>query len=88
MVTNLGLRVGDVKALKLSELNWSTKTITIIQEKTKRETTYPILHDVGWALTDYLKNARPVCITPHVFIRMVPPYEAFGGHPLAPYEVS
>ncbi|SFI41431.1 Site-specific recombinase XerD [Tindallia magadiensis] len=80
MITKLGLRVGDVKALKLSELNWSTKTMTLIQEKTKQETTYPILHDIGWALIDYLKNARPVCSTSHVFIRMIPPYEAFGEH--------
>jgi len=78
MVTKLGLRVGDVKALKLSDLNWATKTITLTQEKTKKATSYPILHDIGWALIDYLQNARPVCETPCVFVRLLAPYEPFG----------
>jgi site-specific recombinase XerD len=78
LVVKLGIRVGDIKALKLSDLNWIAKTITITQEKTKIEVTYPILHDVGWALIDYLRNARPVCEAQHLFIRLHAPFEAFG----------
>ena len=78
LVAKLGMRVGDIKALKLSHLNWETKTITIVQEKTKVEVTYPILHDVGWALIDYLQHARPVCESPYVFVRLNAPFEAFG----------
>ena len=78
LVAKLGMRVGDIKALKLSDLNWITKTITITQEKTKVEATYPILHDVGWAIIDYLQNARPVCEAPYLFVRMCAPFEAFG----------
>lgn len=77
-VAKLGIRVGDLKALKLSDLNWDTKTITITQEKTKVKTTYPILHDVGWALIDYLQNARPVCDVPYLFVRLHAPFDAFG----------
>lgn len=78
LVAKLGIRVGDIKALKLSNLDWSNKTITITQEKTKAPTTYPILHDVGWALIDYLQHARPECDVPYLFVRMNAPYEAFG----------
>lgn len=78
LIAKLGIRVGDIKALKLSNLNWETKTITIVQEKTKVEVTYPILHDVGWALIDYLQHARPVCESPYVFVRLNAPFEAFG----------
>ncbi len=78
LVAKLGMRVGDIKALKLSDLNWITKTITITQEKTKVEANYPILHDVGWAIIDYLQNARPVCEAPYLFVRMYAPFEAFG----------
>lgn len=78
LVAKLGIRVGDVKALRLADLNWQDRTITITQEKTKVETTYPILHDVGWALIDYLQNARPVCETTYLFVRMYAPYQAFG----------
>lgn len=78
LVAKLGMRVGDVKALKLTDLDWSSKTIAIIQEKTNIEVTYPILHDVGWALIDYLQNARPACETPYLFVRLHAPFVAFG----------
>jgi integrase len=78
LVAKLGIRAGDIKALKLSDLNWAVKTIFITQEKTKREVKYPILHDVGWALIDYLQNARPVCDVPYLFVRLHAPFEAFG----------
>lgn len=78
LVVKLGIRAGDIKALELSDLNWSSKSITITQEKTKVEVTYPILHDVGWALIDYLQNARPVCDVPYLFVRLNAPFEAFG----------
>ena len=77
-VARLGMRAGDIKALKLSDFNWVKKTITITQKKTKNEVTYPILHDVGWALIDYLKNARPICDVPYLFVRLHAPFEAFG----------
>ena len=78
LVAKLGIRVGDIKALKLSDLHWTSKTITIIQEKTKVVTTYPILNDVGWAIIDYLQNARPECETPYLFVRLRAPFEEFG----------
>jgi len=78
LVARLGIRAGDIKSLKLSDLNWQSKTIEIRQNKTKNTVTYPILKDIGWALIDYLKNARPVSDSPFVFIRMNAPYEAFS----------
>jgi len=78
LVAKLGIRAGDIKALKLTDLNWDSKTITITQEKTKVEITFPILHDVGWALFDYLKNARPICDVPYLFVRLNAPFKEFG----------
>jgi site-specific recombinase XerD len=78
MVTKLGIRASDIKSLKLSDLNWSQKTITIRQNKTKNTITYPILGDIGWALIDYLKNGRHSSSSPYVFLRTYAPYEAFG----------
>jgi site-specific recombinase XerD len=78
LVTRLGIRVGDIKALKLSDLNWVTKTIEIKQNKTQRVVTYPILNDIGWALIDYLRNARPTTSSLYLFQRMNAPYGPFG----------
>lgn len=78
LVAKLGIRVGDIKSLQLSDLNWQSKIIEVKQNKTKNTVTYPILKDIGWALIDYLKNGRPISGSPFVFIRMNAPYDAFG----------
>jgi len=78
MVTRLGIRVGDIKSLQLSHLNWDKKIIEITQDKTKGKATYPILSDIGWALIDYLKNSRPQTDSPFVFVRLKAPFKAFG----------
>ncbi|WP_010677024.1 site-specific integrase [Bacillus timonensis] len=78
LVAKLGIRVGDIKSLRLSDLNWQSKTIEIRQNKTKNIVSYPILNDIGWALIDYIKNGRPISKSPFVFIRMNAPFEAFG----------
>lgn len=78
LVTRLGIRVGDIKGLQLSDLNWQTRTIEVKQSKTQRTATYPILNDIGWALIDYLKNARPITDSPYLFQRMNAPYGPFG----------
>lgn len=78
LVAKLGIRVGDLKALKLHDLNWNTKTIEINQSKTGHHVNYPILDDIGWALIDYLKNSRPETYSPFVFVRLIAPYEAFA----------
>src|SRR5690625_5262583 len=78
LVTKLGIRAGDIKSLKLPDLDWQSKIIVVRQNKTKNTVTYPILKDIGWALIDYLKNGRPISDSPYLFIRMNAPYEAFG----------
>lgn len=78
LVSRLGIRVGDLKSLKLTDLDWKSKTIVIKQNKTNNMVEYPILKDIGWALIDYLREARPVSDSPFVFLRLNAPYEAFG----------
>jgi len=78
LVSRLGIRAGDLKSLKLTDLDWESKTIIVKQNKTRNMVTYPILKDIGWALIDYLRDARPVSDSPFVFLRLNAPYEAFG----------
>lgn len=72
----LGIRGIDIISLNLSDLNWETREITIKQEKTNNTITLPILNDVGWALIDYIRNARPISKDNHVFLTSHPPYKA------------
>ena len=80
LVARLGLRVGDIRALKLSDLNWNRKLISIIMQKTKQQLELPLLEDVGWAIIDYFKNGRPKTNADHVFIRHRAPYDGFADH--------
>ena len=78
MVVRLGLRVSDIRGMKLSSLNWNRKTITLNMQKTKRSIELPLLDDIGWAVIDYLKNGRPQTPSDRVFIRHRAPFDAFG----------
>lgn len=78
MVVRLGLRVSDIRGLKLPSLNWNRKTITLTMQKTKRPIELPLLDDIGWAVIDYLKNGRPQTLSDRVFVRHRAPFDAFG----------
>jgi len=58
LITRYGLRSADVKTMKLSDLRWSEKAIEIVQNKSRNGLRLPLLHDVGWAIIDYLQNGR------------------------------
>lgn len=74
LVARLGLRSSDVKKLKFENLHWKENQIVIIQSKTGEPLTLPLLKDVGWAIIDYVQNARPKVDNPHIFLRHLPPY--------------
>jgi len=78
LVTKLGIRVGDIKGLKLSNLDWHGNKIHFTQQKTGIDVSFPVLDDVGWAIIDYLKNGRPISNSPYLFLRTCAPYDAFG----------
>jgi integrase/recombinase XerD len=80
MVARLGIRVHDVREIRLSNLNWATRNIEIVQHKTKQTIVYPILDDIGWAIIDYLKNGRPKTESPYLYVRHNAPFEAFGSY--------
>lgn len=74
LVARLGLRSSDVKKLKFENLHWKENQMVIIQSKTGEPLTLPLLRDVGWAIIDYVQNARPKVDNPHIFLRHLPPY--------------
>jgi len=74
----LGLRIGDIRDMQLSNIDWQACTLTIVQNKTKEPLILPVPDDVGWAVIDYLKNGRPVTESKNIFVRHVPPYDGFA----------
>ena len=73
----LGMRAGDICALKFKNLDWHQKLITYTQQKTQKVNTLPLLPVIGDAIIDYLKNGRLESDCDNVFIRHIHPYREF-----------
>ena len=78
LASRLGLRLGDIRTLRLDDLKWSRAAIEIVQSKTGSPLCLPMTEEVGVALIDYLKNARPHTGHREVFIRARPPFSPFA----------
>jgi len=90
LVARLGVRVGDLRDLRLDHLDWEAKRIVLPQAKTGQVVSLPLLEDVGWALIEYLQTGRPPVASPYVFVRHHAPFEPFGpdnnlSHVIAKY---
>lgn len=78
LACRLGLRVGDIRALKLDDLNWEDATLEITQSKTNTPLLLPLTEEVGEALIDYLKSGRPNTPYREVFLKLTSPFEPFS----------
>ncbi len=80
MIARYGLRSLDIRRLKLSSLDWEKGTLNLVQSKTGKLQTLPLLHDVGWAIAEYLRYGRPKFDSEYVFLTHTVPYRPFGIH--------
>jgi len=78
LLARLGLRAGDVVALRLTDLCWEAATIRV-SGKGRREVQLPLPQDVGDALLEYLRVGRPRVESDFVFLRSVAPFRPFEG---------
>jgi integrase len=78
LICRLGLRAVDVKRLRFSDLDWAGNRLSIVQAKTGRRVELPLLKDVGWAIIEYVRDGRPACDCPEVFIRHTAPIGPFS----------
>ena len=72
-----GVRGGQVRALRLEDINWEQNQILFKALKHGKDSRLPLLPEVGESILDYLQNSRPSCSYPHVFLTCRAPY-----HPL------
>ena len=81
MAALLGLRSVDIANLKLTDINWEAKLISITQEKTTNNLTLPLLNDLGWSIIDYIKNGRPDVESDYLFLEHRAPFNCLtpGG---------
>jgi Site-specific recombinase XerD len=82
LACRLGMRVGDIRTLKLDQLHWEDSTLEVTQSKTGTPLRLPLTNEVGEALIDYLKSGRPQTAHREVFLKANPPFDPFRGNNL------
>jgi integrase/recombinase XerD len=73
LLSRLGLRAGEVAALRLGDVDWRTGEV-LIRGKGSRQERLPLPADVGEALAGWLARGRPRCGSVFVFTRLRAPH--------------
>ncbi len=71
-----GVRGGQVRALRLEDIDWAGDRILFRALKHGKDTWLPLTWAVGESLLDYLQNTRPCGQTSHLFMTLRAPYRA------------
>lgn len=72
LLARLGLRAGDVTALRMRDIDWENGTLQV-KGKGRRSTRLPLPQDAGDAVLRYIDEARPEIADAHVFLRVRAP---------------
>jgi integrase len=79
MLVRLGLRAGELAALRLDDIDWHTGTI-VVRGKGNQIERLPLPADVGEAVVAYLRHARPEsALDRTVFVRFKAPHRALSA---------
>ncbi|MGC9156173.1 MAG: tyrosine-type recombinase/integrase [Ferrimicrobium sp.] len=87
LALSTGLRASDIVDLRLSDVDWRGKTISIVQQKTHNPLTVPMTELLAVKLADYVLYDRPKVSDDHLFLRHAAPYVGLGDH-AAIYKVT
>lgn len=74
IAAELGVRSGDIRNLKCSDIDWERCSISFVQSKTGKTNILPLNEKVGTAIIDYLR-VRPQTDCEYLFVNLEPPYD-------------
>ena len=78
-----GLRRGEVRRLRLEDIDWEHEVFRVVSSKTERLRTYPLTRSVGDAILRYLQEVRPRSSHREVFLSSRPPFRPVNTSPWA-----
>jgi len=78
LLARLGLRAGEVVALRLDDLHWTIGEI-VIHGKGASCDRLPLTQEVGESIVDYLEHGRPRCSSRDLFLRSRAPLCGFAS---------
>jgi len=73
-LSRLGLRGDEVACLQIDDVIWREGAIRIRSRKSLRERLLPLTTEVGLALVEYLREARPATKNRSIFLHCVAPF--------------
>ena len=74
LLATYGLRSGEIRNLKIEDIDWRTESIRILHTKTRACSYLPLMAPVGEAILTYLRSGRPQTDAREVFVRTRAPY--------------
>lgn len=77
-----GLRGCDILNLKLSDIDWESGEMNIIQSKTKRSVKIHLSGQIRNAISDYVLDGRPDSMHKNVFLKSRAPFVPIGNSSL------
>ena len=78
LLTVYGLRSGEISRLLLSDFDWRLETFTVNHSKRGGVQKYPLQREVGDAILEYIRKARPQTSCRNLFLTLNPPYRSIG----------
>ena len=69
-----GFRSGEVRHLRLDDIDWEQEVIWVRRPKQRKTQRYPLHQAVGEAILRYLREVRPRCSRREVFLTRVHPF--------------
>lgn len=80
LALSTGLRACDIVNLRLSDVDWRTRSVTIVQQKTGNPLTLPLPELLITRLGEYVLTERPTSSDDHVFLRVKAPHTPLSDH--------
>lgn len=73
LLATTGIRNGELRALRLQDIDWRIGEVFIRHTKGKRDRVAPLLEETGAALADYVIRARPKADSAYLFLSFKAP---------------
>jgi integrase/recombinase XerD len=74
-----GLRSGEVRGLRLEDIDWTRRVLLVRRSKTARVQEHPLTPATGQAIQRYLKRARPQCARQELFLTCKAPFRRLSA---------
>jgi integrase len=77
-MARLGMRAGEVRQLRLDDIDWRQGVIHVRSGKARTERVLPLPEDVGRAVAVYLREERPESQHRQIFLQTMAPYQGLS----------